>query len=132
MPHSLIEYSANLAHLDENWMLLQVNKALLGLGIFLDSDIKTRIRRLDTYRVGVDAAETGEHAFLAATVELLSGRDFSLKEHLGQLVLRALERSCPNPEGLQIQISVHVKELRSELYFKSVKSAPTAIGGNSL
>lgn len=121
MPHTTVEYTANLAQLDESWMLLQVNKALLGLGIFMDSDIKTRIRRLDAYRVGVEAAEAGEHAFIAATVELLSGRDFSLKEHLGQTVLRALERSCGRPQGLQVQVTVHVKELRSELYFKSVR-----------
>ncbi|MCR2745420.1 5-carboxymethyl-2-hydroxymuconate Delta-isomerase [Limnobacter parvus] len=120
MPHITLEYSGNLRNLDESWVLLQVNKALLGLGIFMDADIKTRIHRLNSFRIGVAAEETGDHAFVAATVELLSGREFSVKEHLGQVVLKALERCCREEDGPLTQISVHVRELQSELYFKSV------------
>ena len=120
MPHITIEYSDNLRDLDESWVLLQVNKALMGLGIFMDADIKTRIHCLRAYRMGVAAAETGAHAFVAATVELLSGREFSIQEHLGQVLLRVLERTCLQSDGLQTQISVHVREMQSELYFKSV------------
>ena len=40
MPHITIEYSDNLHNLDESWVLLQVNKALMGLGIFMDADIQ--------------------------------------------------------------------------------------------
>lgn len=120
MPHITIEYSDNLRDLDESWVLLQVNKALMGLGIFMDADIKTRIHCLRAYRIGVTAAETGAHAFVATTVELLSGREFSIQEHLGQVLLRVLERTCLQSDGLQTQISVHVREMQSELYFKSV------------
>lgn len=120
MPHITLEYSGNLRNLDESWVLLQVNKALLGLGIFMDADIKTRIHRLDSCRIGVAAAENGGHAFVAATVEMLSGREFSVQEHVGQVVLKALERTCLGPDSPQTQISVHVCELQSELYFKSV------------
>jgi 5-carboxymethyl-2-hydroxymuconate isomerase len=120
MPHITLEYSANLQNLDESWVLLQVNKALLGLGIFMDADIKTRIHRLNSYRIGVAAAESGDHAFVAATVELLSGRELSVQEHLGLVLLRVLERTCLDPQFPQTQISVHVRELQSELYFKSI------------
>jgi 5-carboxymethyl-2-hydroxymuconate isomerase len=120
MPHITIEYSDNLQNLDESWVLLQVNKALMGIGIFMDADIKTRIRRLRSYRMGVAAAESGDHAFVAATVELLSGREFSVQEHLGQVLLKVLERTCLQTDGPQTQISVHVREMQSELYFKSV------------
>ena len=121
MPHISLEYSSNLHNLDESWVLLQVNKAMLSLGIFMDSDIKTRIQRLNSYRIVVVAAETGEHAFVAATVDLLSGREFTIKELLGQVLLKALERSCRDPlDSLQTQFTVHVRELQSELYFKSV------------
>ena len=120
MPHITIEYSDNLQNLDESWVLLQVNKALMGLGIFMDADIKTRIHGLRSYRMGVAAAESGEHAFVAATVELLSGREFTVQEHLGQVLLKVLERTCLQTDGPQTQISVHVREMQSELYFKSV------------
>jgi 5-carboxymethyl-2-hydroxymuconate isomerase len=121
MPHISLEYSSNLYNLDESWVCLQVNKAVLSLGIFMDSDIKTRIQRLNSYRIGVAAAETGDHAFVAATVDLLSGREFALKELLGHVLLKALERSCRDPlDVLQTQITVHVRELQSDLYFKSV------------
>ena len=120
MPHITVEYTDNLNNLDESWVLLQVNKALLGLGIFMDADIKTRIHRLHSYRLGVVAAESGGHAFVAATVELLSGRDYSVKEMLGQLLLKTLERTCRDPELPHTQISVHVREIQSDLYFKSV------------
>lgn len=121
MPHITLEYSANLNNLDESWVLLQVNKAMLGLGIFMDADIKTRIHRLHSYRMGVVAAESEGHAFVAATVELLSGRDYSVKELLGQLLLKTLERTCRDPAVPHTQISVHVREIESALYFKSVE-----------
>lgn len=121
MPHITVEYSANIENLDEPWVLLQVNKAMVGMGIFMDADIKTRIHRADSYRMGVAAADTGDHAFVAATVELLSGRDYSVKELLGQLLLKTLERTCREPSIPHIQISVHVRELDSALYFKSVE-----------
>jgi len=121
MPHITLEYSSNLRNLDESWVLLQVNKAVLSLGIFMDADIKTRIYRVSSYRIGVAAAETGDHAFVAATVDLLSGREFGIKELLGQVLLKTLERSCHDPlDALQTQITVHVRELQSELYFKQV------------
>jgi len=101
-------------------VLLQVNKALMGLGIFMDADVKTRVHCLRSYRMGVAAAESGDHAFVAATVELLSGREFSVQEHLGQVLLKVLERTCLQTDGPQTQISVHVREMQSELYFKSV------------
>lgn len=120
MPHITIEYTDNLNSLDESWVLLQVNKALLGLGIFMDADIKTRIHRLHSYRMGVSAAEGEGHAFVAATVELLSGRDYTVKELLGQLLLKTLERTCRDRDVPHTQISVHVREIQSDLYFKSV------------
>lgn len=120
MPHITIEYTANLRHVDEPWVLLQVNKALLGLGIFMDYDIKTRIHRLLSYQMGVHTAEDGEHGFVSATIDLLSGREFSTLEHVGNVLLKVLERTCLEPGGPQTQISVQVREMRSDLYFKSV------------
>ena len=70
--------------------------------------------------MGVESAESGQHGFVAAQVELLSGREFSVKEHLGQVVLKSLGRTCCPDSSLQVQISVHVTELESELYFKSI------------
>lgn len=124
MPHVTLEYSANLRNLDESWVLLQVNKAIFNIGIFIDSDIKTRIHRLDSYRIGVAEDETGDHAFVSATVDLLSAREFTIKELLGQALLKALERSCRDPmDSLQTQITVHVRELQTDLYFKSVSKS---------
>ncbi|HEX4918600.1 MAG TPA: hypothetical protein VFV43_11930 [Limnobacter sp.] len=122
MPHVTIEYSSNLSGLDESWVMLQVNRSLLNLGIFMDADIKTRMVRQSSFRIGVEAAEQGNHAFVAAEVALLSGREFATQEMLGQVVLKALERCCQGAiaVGMQTQVTVHVTELQSELYFKSV------------
>ncbi|HEX4878950.1 MAG TPA: hypothetical protein VFV39_03815 [Limnobacter sp.] len=122
MPHITIEYSSNLSGLDESWLMLQVNRSLLNLGIFMDADIKTRMIRHDSFRIGVEACEQGNHAFVAAEVAMLSGREFAVQEMLGQHVLKTLERCCHAGAGggLQTQITVHVTELQSELYFKSV------------
>ncbi|WP_370262336.1 5-carboxymethyl-2-hydroxymuconate Delta-isomerase [Limnobacter sp.] len=120
MPHITIEYSSNLRSLDESWVMLQVNRSLLNLGIFMDADIKTRMVCQASFRIGVEAAEEDRHAFVAAEVALLSGRDFSVRELLGQTLLKTLERCCPSEGGLQTQVTVHVGELESELYFKSV------------
>ncbi|HEX4844390.1 MAG TPA: hypothetical protein VFV57_12010 [Limnobacter sp.] len=125
MPHITVEYSSNLVDLDESWVMLQLNRSLLNLGIFMDADIKTRMVRHSSFRVGVDAAELGNQAFVAAEVALLSGREFSTQEMLGQVVLKTLERCCQGSmeAGLQTQVTVHVTELQSELYFKSVLKA---------
>ncbi len=120
MPHITIEYTDNLKDLDEGWVMLQLNKAILNTGIFMDPDVKTRMHKLNSYRMGVESAESGQHGFVAARVELLSGREFSVKENLGQVVLKSLGRTCCPDSSLQVQISVHVTELESELYFKSI------------
>lgn len=106
--------------MDESWLLLQVNRAVLNSGLFLDSDIKSRVWRANSFRIGVDADEGQRHAFVAAEVRLLSGRDFSVREQLGAAVHRTIERCCAEFQDFVIQITVDVQEIESELYFKTV------------
>lgn len=117
MPHITIEYSGNQL-LDEPWVMLQVNKCMLASGLFQDADIKTRMVRLPVFRMGVTTQEEGGCAFVAANLALLSGREQAVREHLGIALRRTLERACHN-DDLAVQVSVHVTELASEMYFKN-------------
>ncbi|HEY1058307.1 MAG TPA: 5-carboxymethyl-2-hydroxymuconate isomerase [Limnobacter sp.] len=127
MPHLIVHTSGNLKGLDESWLLLQANRALMASGLFMDADIKSRVVRCDSFRVGVDSHEEETHAFVAARLAVLSGREFSLREHLGLLLQRTLERCLAGFDHLQVQLTVEVVEIESELYFKSVIGKQTQI-----
>lgn len=120
MPHLTFEYSGNLDRDAVHRALVSTNQILSESELFVDSDIKSRAYCADHFLVGT-GVDPIEHAFVAVRLELLSGREHALREILGQMVLRALEKAELDGPGLRLQLSVQVVEMASEMYFKSVQ-----------
>lgn len=118
MPHVTVEYSANLATLDVPWVLYKLNQCLVDIGIFQETDIKTRAYRSDHFLIGLQD-ESVEHAFFAVRVEMLSGRERAVKVQVGQALLRTLEVLNVGLPDVSTQLTVQVQEIEPEIYFKS-------------
>ena len=119
MPHLIVEYTSNLAALDAAALLADANRRLAASGHCSEADIKSRARRLDTFRVGT--AET-PRAFVHATLSLLPGRPDEVKSLLAGLVLEALQAHAPGSHP-QLQLCVAVDELHGASYTKLVLAA---------
>lgn len=120
MPHISLEYSENLKHIDLPWVMFQINRTISDLNLFDENDIKTRAYPAKSYLIGLGESNV-EQAFLSIKVELLCGRDPGVKEMMGQAVLRTLDACVDHAAGMTTQICVEVRDIPSELYFKSVK-----------
>src|SRR4051794_7332535 len=91
MPHLTIEYSGNVGNdLDRLGLLRKLNAALAELETFRLGEIKSRFRRVDEFLVG-DGTEVD--AFVHLRVEILSGREPSVKKRAGELLLQGLREA---------------------------------------
>lgn len=119
MLHVCLEYSNNLKHLGLPWLMFQINRTLSDLNLFDESDIKTRAHACSDYLIGLGEACV-EQAFISIEIKLLCGRDPGVREMIGQAVLSTVDACFNEAAGLSTQICVEVREVPSELYFKSV------------
>ena len=116
MPHLHLEYTANLTQLDTDKALLRLNHALVGSGQFgAEFDIKSRALKVEHYRVGTGINERG---FVAVRLALLSGRSPQVKQQLSQSLLAVLHDLGPWPEGVQVQLSVELRDMERDSYSK--------------
>ena len=119
MPHLTIEYTANLAGLDADALLADANQRLAASGHCREADIKSRARRLETFRIGT--AQT-PRAFVHATLSLLPGRSDEVKSQLAGLVLQALNVHVQG-EHPELQLCVAIDELHGASYSKLALAA---------
>ncbi|AZE88175.1 MULTISPECIES: 5-carboxymethyl-2-hydroxymuconate Delta-isomerase [Pseudomonas fluorescens group] len=116
MPHLHLEYTANLTQLDTDKALLRLNHALVASGQFgAEFDIKSRALKVENFRVGTGLNERG---FVAARLALLSGRSPQTKQQLSQSLLAVLQDLGPWPEGVQVQLSVELRDMDRDAYSK--------------
>lgn len=116
MPHLTIEYSSNLGTAITPALLRTANHALLGTGQFQEADIKSRAIAFECFAVGINENPRG---FLAARLELLSGRDADTKRDIANKLLAALEAAIA-ADGLQLQISVQIVDIDRASYAKTL------------
>ncbi|WP_174874820.1 5-carboxymethyl-2-hydroxymuconate Delta-isomerase [Vogesella oryzae] len=115
MPHLTVEYSANLPQLPAAPLLQQLNDVLLASGLFAGPDIKSRAVPLPVFLV---SDEPEGHAFVHVKLALLSGRPPEVKKLLSQQLLDALQRSCPWPAELAVQLCVELMDIERDGYSK--------------
>ncbi|AZF04297.1 5-carboxymethyl-2-hydroxymuconate Delta-isomerase [Pseudomonas sp. R5-89-07] len=116
MPHLHLEYTANLAQLDTDKALLRLNHALVASGQFgAEFDIKSRAAKVESFRVGTGL---GARGFVAVRLALLSGRSPQIKQQLSQSLLAVLQDLGPWPEGVQVQLSVELRDIDRDAYSK--------------
>jgi 5-carboxymethyl-2-hydroxymuconate isomerase len=118
MPHLTVEYSNNIQGFDPAAALAALNNALLASEQFDEADVKGRVLRRDHFQVG---AVTGARGFVHAELALLSGRSAEVKQKLSASLTNALEAlSSQWGSGLQIQISVEIRDMDRASYSKAL------------
>ena len=116
MPHLHLEYTANLTNLAVEKTLLRLNNVLMASGQFgSEFDIKSRAIKIDSFRVGTGLNERG---FVAVRLALLSGRSPQIKKQLSESLLAVLQDLGAWPEGVQVQLSVEVRDMDRDTYSK--------------
>jgi len=115
MPHLTLEYTSNLPTFHAANALRELNGALLASGHFEEADIKTRAIRLDTFLVGTSPDTRG---FVHVSLSILSGRSEQTKRELSASLLDVLQTRCAPAEGVQVQLSVEVRDIERGSYAK--------------
>jgi 5-carboxymethyl-2-hydroxymuconate isomerase len=124
MPHCILEFSDNLAHpLDPQALFAELHTALAELEAFPASDIKSRAVRHKEFYVGDGQPD---NAFVHLRLFLLSGRDISVRQRLGQICLRVVSHHLAASMAQQTcQLSVELIEIDRSAYIKATPPAAT-------
>ncbi len=117
MPHLTLEYTSNLRHrCPEPALLLGLHRVLESAAGVRIGNCKSRWREVDRWTVGDGK---GESAFVHLDIRLLEGRSEAERRAVGTAALEILrDHFLPAPDGVDVQITVEVREIRKALYFK--------------
>jgi 5-carboxymethyl-2-hydroxymuconate isomerase len=123
MPHLTLEYTSNLRDkAPDAELLLRLHRMLESVaGVRIDN-CKSRWREVDRWAVG---AGVGESAFVHLDIRVFDGRPEEVRRTAGVAALDILRSHfLPAPQGVELQITVEVREIRRSLYFKHPPSPP--------
>lgn len=123
MPHLTLEYTSNLRDkAPDAELLLRLHRVLESVaGVRIDN-CKSRWREVERWAIG-----KGEHesAFVHLDIRVFDGRPEEVRRTVGVAALDILRSQfLPAPEGVELQITVEVREIRRSLYFKHPPSPP--------
>jgi len=116
VPHLIFEYTANLeGEVDFRALALPLHHLLAEKAGARLGDCKSRWRPTADFVIGGDE-EPG--AFVHLTLHLLAGRPRQVLEEVGEAALAALAGAFGGRGTTGVQLSVEVREMAKELYFK--------------
>jgi 5-carboxymethyl-2-hydroxymuconate isomerase len=117
MPHLTLEYTANLSGTPPTRdLLLSLHHLLQATAGIRVENCKSRWRKVEDWVVGQGNPET---AFVHLDFRFLEGRSEEVQGAVGQGALDVLKAHfLPEPEGVDLQITVEVGEIRKATYFK--------------
>ena len=116
MPQIVLEITRNVEPVPHADLLLGGIHALVAGGGGRLENCKSRLRRLDEYRVGGGDSQRG---FVHLEIRLLEGRSQERKQSLGEAALAFLVAQFTGAlRGMDLQITVEVGDLPRALYFK--------------
>jgi len=119
MPHCIFEYSSNVRD-DPDWteVALAVHAVLVGTGLFVSSDIKSRVVRHDLFVIGGGA---DDRAFVTVNIQMLSGRDGAIKAEISEATLGILTQAFPRTLAeLKTSITVQISDMDRESYRRQI------------
>lgn len=120
MPHCILEYSGNIAD-SPDWqdLLLKINHALAGTGLFTLADIKSRAVRHEHFAVGDGDSS---RAFVTLSVAILSGRDDDTKRRIAETMTAVLDQAFPlSRQRLKLSLTVQIADIHRESYQRRSK-----------
>jgi 5-carboxymethyl-2-hydroxymuconate isomerase len=118
MPHIKLEYTGNIKITSDFSKLFTEIHDLLSTEMRVSvENCKSRAIQVDNYLVG-DGSKKG--AFVHLEVCVLTGKSKQQKNKAGEMLLILLKIFFTNLPGCEnLQISVEIKEMPQELYFKT-------------
>jgi 5-carboxymethyl-2-hydroxymuconate isomerase len=117
MPHAILEYSDNiLDDADFVHMLSRLHDLLVETGGCNPREIKSRVYRLEHYRVG-DGSET--NCFAHLTIRVKEGRPPEMLQRMGEAALGLLrEHYALSLERQRCDLTAAIHPMRRDSYFK--------------
>lgn len=123
MPHCIFEYTNNVRD-EPQWpeIILAVHDVLVGTGLFVLGDIKSRVVRHDVFVIG-DGAE--DQAFVTLNIQMLSGREDAIKGEIATAALAILVQAFSRTLGeLKTSVTVQISDMHRESYRRHVSARP--------
>jgi len=116
VPQITIEYSANAASaFDARAYALRVHDLLVEHVETELPSCKTRLVEHPSTVIGDGAAASG---MIHVDLRILSGRTADQKKRLGETAFAALEAAVRKQDGVDLQLTLEVRELDRENYYK--------------
>lgn len=117
MPHAILEFSDNiLDDMDFVHMLSRLHDLLVETGGCNLKEIKSRVYRLEHYRVG-DGSE--DNSFAHLTIRVKEGRPPEMLQRMGEAALELLkEHYSQSLERQRCDLTVEIHPMRRDSYFK--------------
>jgi 5-carboxymethyl-2-hydroxymuconate isomerase len=117
MPHLTLEYTANLSGTPPTReLLLSLHHLLQATAGIRVENCKSRWREVTDWVVGQGDPAS---AFVHLDFRFLEGRPEEVQRAVGQGALDVLKAHfLPEPEGVDLQITVEVGDIRTATYFK--------------
>jgi 5-carboxymethyl-2-hydroxymuconate isomerase len=117
MPHITLEYSANLgARVPLQALAAELHPMLVRVANASLQACKSRAYRADDFCIADGGAQ---HALAHLTIALMPGRAPEVLTEVGHQALALLKRYIRAPEGVALQYSVEIVDLRRETYFRA-------------
>jgi 5-carboxymethyl-2-hydroxymuconate isomerase len=112
-----LEYTSNLSHRSPDAaFLLEIHRLLESVAGIAIGNCKSRWREVGSWVVGSGADDS---AFVHLDVRFMEGRPDRLKAEVGRQALQLLKtRFLPAPPGIDLQITVEIRDIRKASYFK--------------
>jgi 5-carboxymethyl-2-hydroxymuconate isomerase len=125
MPQLTLEYTPNLSETPPTpELLLSVHRLLNAVAGIRLENCKSRWREVRDWVVGTGDTDS---AFVHLEIRFLEGRGLEVQQAVGEGAMGILkEHFLSNGEGVDLQITVDVQEIRKATYFKY---PPGTLGG---
>ena len=126
MPHIVLEHSQNAKLVRPAGELLDaLHTKLASFPTVNIGDIKSRIITHQTFRLADGTTDAG---FVHLRLELMTGRDLTLRQEMGAALLLILTECFDNIRpGGQVSCSLEVREMVREAYFKTLTAGVTDV-----
>jgi len=125
MPHLILNYTSNIdPPLDFGSLFLKLHTILNSIAGIEINNCKSRAQKLENYFI---SRGESEKAFIHLDVNFLEGRSAKIKKKIGNLCLDTIKEYCTSYlTKKDLQITVEIRDIRKEFYFKYPGSLPSA------
>lgn len=119
MPQIVLEYSSNIEQeIESQVLLVEIASIVSAAGGIPVEDFKSRAMKRKEYVVGEGRSMD---AFVHLEIGLFAGRSTEIKRRIGEDCIEYLEEYfTPSRDELSLQITVEIREMEKESYFKTV------------